>query len=260
MGNLAAFSTGVAFPTQAAQRSVSRCPLRKRSSVTCCASATGNGYEVDEKGRRIFTLPMPAFEEPHPFGNAVSHEVNWEGYDFAEVDAKHQRERVEFPNLPMVPDANRWAIVTTPDVIQWRNNLFRLSRDQNYGYTYRMMEVGIACVPEFAVHEIYGAQDQLDSVELYTVSLSARNGNDNDWLTIEPAKDPAMKVLLCFEGEADALRLAEYLVAEGCDAQAAVSKVKDIRAEAKRIDIIIGLVPETTIIRASVKDAISAKL
>lgn len=194
---------------------------------------------------------MPDFEEPHPYGSGVSHELNWEGYNFEEVDAKHKREAIEFPNMPVLPDENRWAIVTTPDVIQWRNNLFRLSRDANYASAYRMMDVGIACVPEFGIYEIYG-REELNDVELYIVSLSSRS----DWITIEPVKDREMKVLLCFEGKADAERLAEYLVAEGTtSAKCVMSKVKDIRTQAKESDVIIGLVPESTILSTSVLDS-----
>lgn len=228
-----------------------------RSPETCCASATTGkqDYEVDEKGRRKFTLPMPDFEEPHPYGSGVSHELNWEGYNFAEADAKHKREAKEFANMPMVPDENRWAIVTTPDVIQWRSNLFRLSRDPNYSSGYHMTEVGVACVPEFGIYEIYG-RAELNDVELYTVALSSRS----DWLTIEPEQDRTMKVMLCFEGKADAQRLADYLVAEGTStARCVMSKVGEIRSEAKRSDVIIGLIPETTIISTSVLDSDTAR-
>lgn len=73
-------------------------------------------------------------------------------------------------------------------------------------------------------------------------------GHDQNWLLVEPSEEPGMRVLLAFEGEADAGLLVELLQAENIITNVCVAKFANIRKACPEEDSYRGIVPQSTLI------------
>eukprot|EP00171_Calliarthron_tuberculosum_P009211 IDg9211t1 len=106
------------YVTRRAQQTI------RASRWRCIASSKNSGFEKAQDQPK-YVLPMPDYEEPHPYGNGgVSNVPIWDGYNFEEAAEEHRQAKTAFDAYVAAesPATNRWAIVCNADGIQWNNN------------------------------------------------------------------------------------------------------------------------------------------
>lgn len=144
---------------------------------------------------------------------------------------------------PADPDGmKKWAIVMSADIIQYNNNLFKASQEKGYNWDL----AGVQVVP---IHETIARKCiEADTFDLWVLEMGSEGILSFSIHDDDQAVDDGDEVLLTFSDKDEAQRFSDQLVAEGQDPRLKKVPIGTLKEFCKREGMILGLVPEKTLV------------